>query len=64
MNINVQFSDETESVITALFGGPQSSDDFDFLGEVDANDARYIVFYDALPELFRRSLPEPITSGK
>lgn len=59
MDINVQFSDKTESTITTLFGGPQSPDDFDFLGEVNVNDARYIAFYDALSESSKMSLPKP-----
>lgn len=59
MNINVQFSDKTESTITTLFGGPQSPDNFNFLGEVELSDPRYITFYDSLPGYASAGMPQP-----
>lgn len=41
---HVQFSDETKTVILALFGCPQDSEVFPNQGEVDSDDPRYLAF--------------------
>ena len=59
MTLYVQFSDETETAIITWFASPQSSVDFDFLGEVEPSDPRYITFYDSLPGYVNEGMPLP-----
>ncbi|MFA3777891.1 hypothetical protein [Yersinia sp. 1652 StPb PI] len=61
-NLYVQFSNETETVIISWFCCQQSPEYYSFLGEVYANDPRYIAFYDSLPSFIRDGLPEPIVT--
>ena len=59
MVLYVQFSDETETTIITWFSSPQSSEWFDFLGEVEPSDPRYITFYDSLPSYASEGMPPP-----
>lgn len=56
----MQFSDETEEVIVSWFCCPQSPEYYAFLGEVYADDPRYIVYFEGLPEVVKPFLPQPI----
>lgn len=57
--INVQFADDNKTKIISYFASPQSSEWYDFLGEVDASDPRWAEFYSAIPESSRHGLPQP-----
>ena len=59
MVLYVQFSDEKEEKIITWFASPQSSECFDFLGEVDPSDSRYRAFYDSLPSYASDGMPDP-----
>lgn len=56
----VQFFDETETVIVSWFCYQQSPEYYSFLGEVYADDIRYITYFESLPEWLRPLLPHPI----
>lgn len=56
----VQFSDGTETVIISWFCCQQSSEYYHLLGEVYANDLRYITYFESLPEWLKPLLPQPI----
>ncbi|ARB84108.1 hypothetical protein CEQ36_21590 [Yersinia intermedia] len=59
MVLYVQFSDETETTIITWFASPQSSSNFNFLGEVEPSDGRWVAFYDATPAFAINSIPKP-----
>lgn len=56
----MQFSDETETVIVSWFCCPQSPEVYDNLGEIYADDPRYIVYFESQPEWVKPFLPQPI----
>ncbi|WP_145547739.1 hypothetical protein [Yersinia massiliensis] len=56
----VQFSDETETVIVSWFCCEQSPEYYSYLGEVYADDQRYILFFDNLPDSVKPFLPQPV----
>lgn len=56
----VQFSDETETVITSWFCCQQSSEYYSFLGEVYGDDPRYIAYFESCPEWVKPFIPQPI----
>lgn len=43
--INVQFTDATETVISAYFNGPQNEEAYANLGTVDTSDKRWATFF-------------------
>lgn len=57
--IYVQFSDDTETLIVSIFGGPQDPEYWPNQGQVEASDPRYKVFYDALPDCVKEYWPVP-----
>ena len=48
--VYVKFSDASETEIVISFCCPQSPDDYDFLGEVEEDDERYITFLSKFPQ--------------
>ncbi|CNF61202.1 hypothetical protein [Yersinia frederiksenii] len=58
--MHVQFADANEAVIISYFCCQQDPIYYDFLGEVEADDPRYIVFYEKMPDYVQVSLPTPI----
>ncbi|CNF83415.1 hypothetical protein [Yersinia enterocolitica] len=59
MSIIIQFSDETEAVIISWFGAmPPFPEQFPNIGEVEASDPRWKVFYDMMNPYFP-GMPEP-----
>lgn len=60
MNVNVQFVDETQDVISCYFGCPQDESIYENLGEVGLDDPRWLAFYDSMPEYCREYLPAPV----
>lgn len=59
----VQFTDETESKIQSWYLSPQDSDAIPNLGAVEADDPRWKVFYESVPEFMRECFPEPAAAG-
>lgn len=59
----VQFSDETETVIISYFASPQNPEYYDFLGEVEVDDPRYVIFYNSMPNDIKQYLPTPTFSS-
>jgi hypothetical protein len=57
-NVNVQFSDSSESAIVSYFSGPQDPSEYENLGTVDTDDARWAAFYAAMGG-DRSMLPAP-----
>jgi hypothetical protein len=57
----VQFSDSTQTVIVAVFAGPQSSAVPPNQGDVTASDARWAAFYATLSASTQASWPPPTT---
>lgn len=45
----VEFSDDTESVITSVFGCHQDESIFPYQGEIPVTDERYVAYVHALP---------------
>ncbi|WP_155644286.1 hypothetical protein [Burkholderia territorii] len=58
----VQFSDQTEDAIVAIFSCKQDAAAYPNQGEVDISDPRYAAYYDSIPFNSRGGLPEPISS--
>lgn len=52
----VQFSNAEQTAIKAVFGSPQSEDSFENLGEIDAEDPRYLDYTGSLPKELRELL--------
>lgn len=52
----VQFSDNSETVITSVFGCPQDPESYPFQGEVQDDDERYLAF----TQLFLPTHPDPL----
>lgn len=59
MLVNVIFADSTEQEIKGYFGAPQDPATWPNQGQVDTSDARWIAFYDSLPEAMREGIPAP-----
>ena len=59
MAIHVQFSDDTEMTIVAMFGCEQDPDVYPNLGQVELTDKRYADYYKAVPTQFQAGLPAP-----
>jgi hypothetical protein len=59
MQINVQFSDDTETTVVSYFAGPQNAVEWANLGVVDTSDARYKSFYDSMPSAAQQGMPSP-----
>lgn len=57
-NINVQFSDATETVIVSIFGSPQDPS-WQNQGTVEVSDERYAVYYNSLPPTMQQYWPVP-----
>jgi hypothetical protein len=57
--LNVQFTDDTQTVINGYFNCAQDPSVYKNMGEVDANDARWKIFYDGLPVSISGILPAP-----
>lgn len=57
--ITVQFSDASESTITAYFSDPQSRGQYENLGTVDTSDARWHAFYNGMPKVIQQGVPGP-----
>lgn len=65
--VHVQFSDSTYRDIISYFGGPQDPNVHPNLATIHSSDARYSVWYYALPESARLGLPKPtqvLASGR
>lgn len=58
MKLHVQFSDETEAKIVSWFSSPQLAGSFEFTGEVEPDDPRYIFFLDTLTDDMSASIPD------
>lgn len=58
--MHVQFSDDSKKKIVTYFSSHQSSDDYDFLYEVSADDPRWIAYYESQDDEIRRCLPKPV----
>jgi len=52
----VQFSDETETLVIAVFGGEQDRDTFPNQGEIEADDPRYLAFINPPPVIVTNPL--------
>lgn len=57
--INVQFSDASESTIVSYFACAQDPKVLPNVGQVQANDVRWKVFYDSQPPATQPDLPAP-----
>jgi hypothetical protein len=47
----VQFSDNTETVVIAIFGCPQDATVYQNQADIPATDPRYVTFLSALPSI-------------
>lgn len=52
---HVQFEDESEEKVVAVFGCAQDPDARQFMAEVEDNDARFLAYVESLPEQFREA---------
>lgn len=59
-NINVQFSDDTETTVVGFFGSPQDPNFYPNIGEIDSSDPRWKSYYDNQPAWVQQYLPAPI----
>ncbi|MFM0227856.1 hypothetical protein [Paraburkholderia dipogonis] len=57
--LNVQFTDDTQTIINGYFNCAQDPSVYKNLGVVDAADVRWKVFYDGLPVSVSEILPAP-----
>lgn len=57
--VHVQFSDDTQRDIITYFGGPQDPNVYENLATIHSSDARYHVWYYALPDTARMGIPTP-----
>lgn len=60
--IYVEFSDAGETVITAIFAGPQDPEYYPYQGTVEDSDPRYAVFWNALPDNVKSWWPTPTSA--
>jgi hypothetical protein len=60
--VHVQFSDATQRDIVSYFGSPQDPNVYPNLATIQSSDARYHVWYNALPESARVGLPVPTSA--
>lgn len=58
--MHVQFADADESVIISCFYCQQDPIYYEFLGEVEVNDPRYIRFYESIPEMGKMGIEPPV----
>jgi len=58
--INVQFSDASQTTVIAYLGSPQDPVHFHNQGQIEASDPRWKVYYDSLPPAMQEGLPEPV----
>ncbi|WP_032817597.1 hypothetical protein, partial [Yersinia rohdei] len=56
---HVQFTDATEAVINGYFCYPQDPQYYNFLGESEVGDARYLTFYEKKPDYAKAILRIP-----
>jgi len=59
MQINVLFTDVSESVVRGYVADPQNLESFPYQGVIGTDDARWKAYYDAIPEMMRDGLPVP-----
>ncbi|HDR8928316.1 TPA: hypothetical protein QDB26_005342 [Burkholderia vietnamiensis] len=59
MEITVQFSDSSETLIIAYFGSPQDPVDYPNQGTVDATDPRWTEYYNSTSPFLRGGMPSP-----
>ncbi len=57
--LNVQYSDETEMEIVAVFGSSQDPGIYPNQGVVSTTDARWHQYFDSIPSAAQRALPTP-----
>lgn len=57
--IYVEFSDSTETSITAIFGSAQDPEYYPYQGIVENSDPRYAVFWNILPDSVKVWWPTP-----
>lgn len=57
--INIQFSDNSSTLIVGYFGSKQDTTSYENIGEVDVSDPRWIIFYEGFFECDRFGLPVP-----
>ncbi|MDR6583819.1 hypothetical protein J2W50_002017 [Herbaspirillum frisingense] len=58
-SIHVQFEDESEQRVVAVFGSEQQSDVYPNQAVIETTDLRYIEFYESFPVFMRATLPAP-----
>ncbi|ATX62932.1 hypothetical protein LC20_08365 [Yersinia hibernica] len=56
----VQFADAAEAVMISYFCCQQDPKCYGFLGEIETDDPRYIVFFEKMPDYVQTTLPQPI----
>lgn len=59
MLLNVQFSDETETVIISHFGAQQDPELWPNQGELSSEDPRWKAYFDAQAPFTKEMLPKP-----
>lgn len=59
MTIFVQFSDEACTKIISCFVGPQDASSWSNLGEVEASDPRWRIFYEQMTDASKPFWPPP-----
>ncbi|WP_454825408.1 hypothetical protein [Paraburkholderia xenovorans] len=57
--VHVQFLDESDSTIVAVFAGPQDSSVYPNQGTIDVSDSRYVAFFNSIPEIARQAMQLP-----
>lgn len=57
MQINVQFSDNTEERVVGYFSSPQDPTVWPNMGQIDTSDARWKTYYDAQPDTVKSLIP-------
>jgi hypothetical protein len=55
--INVQFSDATQSSVSAYFGCAPAAAAYENLGTLDSSDSRWAKFYNSMPKIIQECLP-------
>jgi lysine/ornithine N-monooxygenase len=59
MSIYIQFEDETKTKVVSWYTRQPKVDSEPFLGEVEANDPRYMEYYYNFSESMREAMPAP-----
>lgn len=57
--IDVQFADDSDTVIVSYFGAPQDPSNFPNLGTVDVSDERWKTYFAVQPPWVQPYLPAP-----